>query len=119
MQDRPTASELLTAVAAVLKDEVLPVLEGGLQHKVRVAANVCAIIERELRLGPDADRREQEALHTLLGSEGTLAELNAELASRLRRGDAMFLARCVEVLMEATVLKLAVNKPGYTLEADR
>src|SRR5207344_2711907 len=60
VEDRPTASEVLQAISELLQDEVLPVLDGGLQHKVRVAANLCRIVERELRLGPDAAERERQ-----------------------------------------------------------
>ena len=40
MQDRPTAAELLEAVADSLDGEVLPVVDFTVQHKVRVAANI-------------------------------------------------------------------------------
>ena len=56
--------------------------------KVRVAANLCRIIERELRLGPPAGDRERAALARLLGRDGTLAELNEALSIHLRTADA-------------------------------
>lgn len=93
----------------------MPVLEGGLQHRVRVAANLCRIVERELRLGPRAVERERQALQQLLGSgNATLPELNDELSQRLRTtDDDAFLARAAEVLLAVTRDKLAVDKPGY------
>ena len=60
-QDRPTASELLLAIADILREEVTPALdrvEPRLGYQMRVAANALAILERETRLGPDADARE-------------------------------------------------------------
>ena len=51
MLDRPNASELLETIAELLGDEVLPATSGLLQHKVRVAANLCRILDREARLG--------------------------------------------------------------------
>ena len=57
-QDRPTASELLAAIADLLREEVTPVLdkaEPRLGFQMRVAANSLAILEREARLGPAAD----------------------------------------------------------------
>ena len=54
-QDRPTASELLAAIADFLREEATPVLdraEPGLGFQMRVAANSLAILEREARLGP-------------------------------------------------------------------
>ena len=116
MEDRPTASELLDAVSALLDDEVLPMLEGNLQHKVRVAANLCRIVERELRLGPDAAHREREALRELLGTDGSLAELNERFSTTVREADAAFVAAATPLLIAAVVDKLAVDKPGYSLE---
>ena len=114
MEDRPTASELLQAVSELLQDEVLPVLEGGLQHKVRVAANLCRIVDRELRLGPDAAEQERLELGDLLGTEGTLPDLNQGLSEALRcSDDDAFLARAADILFVVTERKLAIDKPGY------
>ena len=63
-QDRPTAAELLAAIADLLREEVTPVLDKAdprLGFQMRVAANSLAILEREARLGPGADAREHRA----------------------------------------------------------
>ena len=73
-QDRPTASELLAAIADFLREEAMPALDHAnprLGFQIRVAVNSLAILEREARLGPAADRREHERLVKLLGREGT------------------------------------------------
>ena len=73
-QDRPTASELLAAIADLLREEVTPVLDKAdprLGFQMRVAANSLAILEREARLGPAADAREHERLVKLLGRDGS------------------------------------------------
>lgn len=114
MQDRPTAAELLEAVADSLDGEVLPVVDFTVQHKVRVAANICRIVIRELQLGGDVDRREHAALVELLGHDGTTAELNADLTAHLREADAAELPNAVDVLIAAVAGKLTINKPGYT-----
>jgi aminoglycoside phosphotransferase (APT) family kinase protein len=49
---RPTASELLDAVSGFLTGEVLPATTGQLAFHARVAANVLAIVAREIELGP-------------------------------------------------------------------
>jgi len=49
---RPTASELLDAVRGYLTDQVMPGTSGQLAFHARVAANVLAIVARELDLGP-------------------------------------------------------------------
>lgn len=110
MQDRPTAAELLDDIASLL-EELVPQLNGPSQHQVRVAANLARIVERELQLGPAAVERERDALRALLGHDGPLDGLNAELSDRLRNGELH--AEALPVLLDVTRDKLAVNKPGY------
>ena len=116
-QDRPTASELLAAIADLLREEVTPVLdkvEPRLGFQMRVAVNSLAILEREARLGPAADARERQRLTTLLGHDGSLDDLNRELARQLRAGkrderDAALMAH-----LEATVAdKIAIANPRW------
>jgi len=57
MNDRPTASELLEAVAAFLGDEVVPALEGKLRYNARVAAHVVEMVRREI----DSEERQLAA----------------------------------------------------------
>src|SRR2546423_10751006 len=86
MQDRPTARELLTDIADLLETQVVPAFTGPLQHQVRVAGNLCRIIERELAMGAESERREVELLDELLGvgSDDAL-ELNRLMVERLRK----------------------------------
>jgi aminoglycoside phosphotransferase (APT) family kinase protein len=49
---RPTASELLDAVREFLTGQVMPATTGQTAFHARVAANVLAIVARELELGP-------------------------------------------------------------------
>ena len=110
MQDRPTAAELLSEVAGFL-EELVPTLSGPVQHQARVAANLTRIVEREVALAPAADERERVALQQLLGHEGTVEELNAELSARLRNNELH--REALPVLLDITRDKLAVNKPGH------
>ena len=114
MQDRPTATELLQAVADSLDGEVLPVVDFTVQHKVRVAANICRIVIRQLELSADVDHREHDALAATLHRDGSLAELNTAYAERLRHADADELPEAVDLLIDAVAGKLTINKPGYT-----
>ena len=116
-QDRPTASELLSAIADFLREEATPALdktEPRLGFQMRVAVNSLAILEREARLGPDADAAERARLTKLLGHDGTLEELNRELARQLRagerdEGDAALMAH-----LEATIAdKIAIATPKW------
>ena len=117
MQDRPTAAELLRDIAATLDDRILPLLSGNEQHLVRVAANLCRILEREVALGSDLDADERAVLAGLLpdrSADEDVADLQAELAHRVATSDDReFLARAHEGLVAMTRGKLAVNKPGY------
>ena len=117
MQDRPTAPELLRDIAATLDERILPLLSGNEQHQVRVAANLCRILEREVRLGPDLEASERALLADLLPDQpgdAPLADLQAELARRVATvDDEHFLARAHGALVTMTRAKLAVNKPGY------
>jgi len=52
---RPTAAELIAAVADFLDHDVRGAIEGPVNFHARVAANVLRIVERELLDGPAAD----------------------------------------------------------------
>ena len=119
LQPRPTAAELLEAVREFLERDVVGVDEPSARvgFHARVAANVLAIVERELTLGPDLETADHGRLRDLLGYEGSLAELHTELA-RAIRGGALDARRdeVVAVLHESVRAKLLVTNPRY-LEA--
>jgi hypothetical protein len=116
-QDRPTAAELLAAIADMLREEVTPVLdkvEPRLGFQMRVAVNSLVILEREARLGPAADAQEHERLVTLLGRDGTLDELNRELARQLRAGERDERDAALMSHLEATIAdKIAIANPRW------
>jgi hypothetical protein len=113
-QDRPHAPELLRAIREFLAGDVLPRLEGRTQFHLKVAINSLAILEREAEHGRAADAAERTRLKALLGRDGTLAELNAELARQLRAGlrdetDAALMAH-----LRATIAdKIAISNPKW------
>lgn len=128
MQDRPDAGELLQAVRAFLEEQVVPALEGTRQFHARVAANVLAIVGRELALGGEALRTEWRRLGALLGeppsglpeSSGALADAvrdrNAALAARIRDGDAdenPWRAEVLAHLRATSAERLAIANPKY------
>ena len=55
--ERPTAAELIDAVRSHLTEQVAPMLDGSAAFQLKVAGNALAIVERELRLGPDTAAR--------------------------------------------------------------
>lgn len=120
MQYRPTAAELLDCIAGLLEDDVLGAVPPELQHRVRVAANLSRILQREAELGPGAAEREQMRLAELLGlaelldRSEDLIGLRAELAARLRGpGDDEFAGQAWEVLVATARDDVAIAKPGH------
>ena len=116
MQDRPTAAELLEAMAELFDGAVLPGIQGPLRHPVRVAGNLCRILQREAELGADLEARELEQLRGLLGdaTDDDAATLTAALAQKLAHGDDVDLeARAWHALLEIVRGKLRVVKPGH------
>ena len=126
MQDRPTARELLEAVRHFLEADVVPALDGPRQFHARVAANVLAIVGRELAGEEAALAAEWRRLATLLGTEAAapppglealrvaVREASGALAERIRRGDADAgpFRDAARAHVRATVLeKLAVANP--------
>jgi Domain of unknown function (DUF6285) len=117
LQDRPTALELLDAVAGFLEDDVAPLLDARLRFHARVAVNVLRVVGREWDLGPAQRESQRALLGGLLGREGEPSDLWAELARAVREGalDGRR-AEVVAVLREITAQKLAIASPGYDEE---
>jgi hypothetical protein len=116
-QDRPTAAELLAAIADFLREEATPALdkaEPRLGFQMRVAANSLAILEREAQLGPAADARELARLKELLGRDAPLPDLVRELARQLRAGERDERDAGLMAHLEATVAdKIAIANPKW------
>jgi hypothetical protein len=118
VQDRPTAAEAVEAVSSYLKEELLGELEGAAGFQVRVAANLLAIVERELRLGPELERGERARLAALLGHEGELAQLNRELAAAIRSGEIDDRSEALRAHLLATAReRLEVANPRYLTQS--
>ena len=116
MQYRPDAAELLDAIASLLEGDVITAVPPHLQHQVRVSANLCRILQREATLAPGNDAAERERLAALLGHDGDLRELRAELVGRL--DDAAAIDPGADLAIRAALLAtrradLAIAKPGY------
>lgn len=106
--DAPDPAVLLEAVREFLSAEVEPVLEGRLRYHLKVAANVLAIVERELRLGDQHTGRHRARLDRL-GFES-----DAQLAAAIRSGALDDRFGELESELRAMVAdKLAVARPNY------
>ena len=66
----PTAAELLDSVAEYLFAELRPEVPREQRFKVLVAANVCAVVAREIRAGEEPDREDLALFDELLGERG-------------------------------------------------
>jgi aminoglycoside phosphotransferase (APT) family kinase protein len=105
---RPTLGELVAAVRESLASAAVgqgPALSG---FSARVAANVLAIVERELVHGA-ADQQAYAALVARLGSADEAA-LAAEIRSGRRDHQ---LAEIAEMFRDVVAARLAVAHPGY------
>jgi hypothetical protein len=114
MQDQPTPSEVIGAVAQFLKTVVAAETTGATSFQARVAANALEMMKRELDLAPAEDAAELARLTALLGEDGTLAELNQTLAEKIAAGDLDLTTPGLKDHLWATTLaKLAVDQPTY------
>src|SRR4051794_35497635 len=127
MQDRPDARELVEAVAGVLEKEILPPLDDSrLRFCGLIAANVLALVARELAAGEAPLREEWARLGALLARpldapptgdaelRAAVAARNQDLCARIRAGeaDAGPWAEAVVAHAEATVIaKLQIANP--------
>jgi hypothetical protein len=113
-QDRPTAAELVQAVREFLEHDVMAATEGRVQFHTRVAVNALGMIERELTDGPAFAAAERARAVALLGHDGDPADLERELAARIRDGSLDDRIDAVRAHVRATVReKLLVANPGY------
>ena len=117
MQDRPTAAELLGDIAELLETEALEATTGALQHKIRVAGNLCRILEREVSLDQNHEAREALLLANLLGQsvyDRSAAVLSRAVAERLDdEPDPGFERDAWSALVEIVRGNLAIVKPGH------
>lgn len=126
MNDAPTAEDLLRAVEAFLERDVVPALDGVARFHARVAANVVAMVARELETEDAHQTSEWERLGALLGAEPSpppqtrdarreaLLRRNEALVARIRAGEAdagPFRTRLLEHLRRTVDDKMEVSRP--------
>jgi hypothetical protein len=114
MQDEPTPTELIKAVADFLRNELAPAISGHSAFKLRVAINALNLVTRQLALESSSDAAETARLTQLLGMQGSLGELNHALADRIAKGEAdLDTPGLADHLWQTTMAKLAVDQPNY------
>ncbi len=113
LHDLPDAAGLVEAVREFLEGDVMGATEGRVQFHTRVAINVLAMVERELRDGA-AQLEAHAAGLAALGLDG-----ERSLADAIRSGALDDRLDDVRAFVEATVrAKLDVANPRY-LEGPR
>ena len=114
MQDEPTPTELIKAVADFLRNEITQVIKGHNAFKLRVGINALDLVARQLTLADDSDAAEATRLKGLLGIEGSLLELNRALSEKIATGDFdLKTPGLADHLWQTTMDKLAVDQPNY------
>ena len=114
MQDEPTPTELIKAVADFLRNEITPVIKGHNAFKLRVGINALDLVTRQLSLADASDAAEAVRLKALLGMQGSLLELNQALSDRIAEGEVdLQTPGLTEHLWQTTMDKLAVDQPNY------
>ena len=114
MQDEPTPTELIKAVADFLRNEIAPVIKGHNAFKLRVGINALDLVTRQLALENEGDAAEARRLTQLLGMDGSLLELNHALSDRIAKGEVdLQTPGLAEHLWQTTMDKLAVDQPNY------
>ena len=114
MQDEPTPTELVKAVADFLRNDIAPVIKGHNAFKLRVGINALDLVTRQLTLEQGSDATETARLKQLLGSDGSLVELNRALSEKIAKGELdLQTPGLKEHLWQTTMDKLAVDQPNY------
>lgn len=106
--DLPDPPTLLAAVREFIAEQVEPRLDGQPRWHAKVAANVLAVAERELRMGPEHAVRHRQRLDRL----GFASD--PELAQAIRAGQLdSRLEELTGELREMVADKLAVARPDH------
>ena len=110
----PVADELLESVQRYLRDDVAAASNPQHQFLARVAANSVATVRREIDLGPELLAAEAARMQALLGAQGRVHDLRAQLVSSLRDGLALDTPGLAEHLRHTVAGQLAIDQPRYS-----
>jgi len=106
--DVPSVEQMVQAVREWVERDLIPATSGRIQFHGRVAANMLAVVERELALGPDQRRAHAERL------AGLGVQSDAALAAAIREGSLDDRLDDVVAAVRASVEdKLRVANPSY------
>lgn len=116
LDERPTAAELIAAVADFLEKKAAPQLDAHTAFHAKVAVNALRIVERELQRGDAMVAGERARLLALTGlpADTGLRALNIALCERiadgrLDTGDAALR----DHLLHSVQARIAIDNPKY------
>ena len=115
MQDEPTPTELIKAVADFLRNEITPAIKGHNAFKLRVGINALDLVTRQLTLAA-GERRGGSCAAEAVARRRRLADRPQSRAGgqdRQRRGRSADAGAVPEHLWQTTMDKLAVDQPNY------
>lgn len=114
MQDNPQPKDIVPVVAAMLRDTILPQLEGRATFDLRVAINALELVSRQLAHANKANAAEHARLRDLLNQDGDLLALNRALSQAIEVG-ALTLddPKLRDHLWATTMDKLKIDQPTY------
>ena len=116
MISHPKTEELVQSVALWI-EQIRPTLDPRNAFLGRVAANALATVGRELTQGPAAEAQAVALMGGVLGRDGTFAELNAELCTRIRDGKlTVDSPGLLPALRTMALNQLAIDQPSYRHE---
>lgn len=122
LDERPTAAELIAAVADFLEKKAAPQLDAHTAFHAKVAVNALRIVERELQQGDAFTATEAARLQELLAASGNAAttadaglnSLNAALCDAIREEkiatDDPALRRH---LLQSVLARMQIDSPKY------
>jgi hypothetical protein len=111
--EHPRADELIEAVAGWV-ESIRPQLNPRDAFLSRVAVNALNAVKRELVQGPAAKAAAEARFAALLGMEGDLGALNAELCERLQRGEMDVATPGLLADLKAGIEdQIAIDQPTY------
>ncbi|MGJ5180622.1 DUF6285 domain-containing protein [Bradyrhizobium oligotrophicum] len=114
MQDEPTPTELVQAVADFLRTDIAPLISGHEAFKLRVGINALDLVVRQLTQAAATDEAEHAQLKQLLGRDGDLLTLNRTLSEQIASGAVdLTTPGLKDHLWQTTLAKLAVDQPNY------
>ena len=113
--DRPTATEILSAVEGFLQDSVAPQLDAHTRFHLKVTRNLLALLQREWQQRDHFRQAELHRLQMMLDDDSqNLDALNRNLCDAIQHHTLALDNPLLQAHLKATArAKLAIDNPRY------